>query len=61
MAGQVALTGQIWSYGANLSAWGAKLGVPDPIGGLSRTARWLPMVNVLLVGLASAWRVCCWC
>ncbi|HZN35775.1 MAG TPA: hypothetical protein VFB80_18225, partial [Pirellulaceae bacterium] len=51
LAGQVALSGQIWSYGANLAAWGTKAGVPDPIGGLSRTAKWLPVVNLLLTCL----------
>ncbi len=49
VAGHVALTGQVWSFGANLAAWGGKLGVSDPIGGLSRTARWLPVINLLLV------------
>jgi hypothetical protein len=47
----VALAGQVWSYGANLSAIGARLGISDPIGGLSRTAVWLPVVSVLLAGL----------
>ncbi|MDX1946404.1 MAG: hypothetical protein SFU86_13470 [Pirellulaceae bacterium] len=49
-AGHVALTGQLWSYGANLALIGTRLGVSDPIGGLASTARWLPAVN-LLVGL----------
>jgi hypothetical protein len=48
----LALAGQLWSYGANLAALGTKLGISDPIGGLSRTARWLPAVTVLLAGLA---------
>jgi hypothetical protein len=52
LALHVALTGQIWSYGANLSAIGSKLGISDPIGGLARTAHWLPVVSVLLAALA---------
>jgi hypothetical protein len=52
LALHLALSGQIWSYGANLSAIGSRLGISDPIGGLARTARWLPVVTALLAGLA---------
>jgi hypothetical protein len=48
LALQVALSGHIWSFGANLAAWGTKLGVPDPIEGLTRTAQWLPATNSVL-------------
>jgi hypothetical protein len=51
LALHVALTGQIWSYGANLSAIGSRLGISDPIGGLARTANWLPVVTALLAGM----------
>jgi hypothetical protein len=52
LALHVALSGQLWSYGANLSAIGTKLGISDPIGGLTRTSLWLPVVSVLLASLA---------
>ena len=52
LALHVAVSGQIWSYGANLAAIGTRLGISDPIGGLARTARWLPVVSALLVFLA---------
>src|SRR5262245_51103471 len=48
IAGHIALTGQIWSYGANLASLGSRLGVSDPVGGLARTAVWLPPLNQLL-------------
>ncbi|HEX5105514.1 MAG TPA: hypothetical protein VFV87_16965, partial [Pirellulaceae bacterium] len=47
LALHIALTGQIWSYGANLSVIGARLGISDPVGGLARTALWLPVVSAL--------------
>jgi hypothetical protein len=50
-AGQIALTGQMWSYGANLSLLGTRLGVSDPIGGLKRTEAWLPPTNLALAGV----------
>ncbi len=50
-AGQIALTGQIWSYGANLSLLGTRLGVSDPIGGLKRTEAWLPPINLALAAV----------
>ena len=43
----VAIAGQAWSYGANLSVIGLRLGVSDPVGGLKRTERWLPVVTCL--------------
>jgi hypothetical protein len=51
VAGQVAITGQLWSYGANLSLLGTRLGVSDPIGGLKRTEVWLPPLNLALAGV----------
>ena len=51
LALHLALAGQIWSYGANLSAIGSRLGISDPIGGLARTANWLPVVTALLAGM----------
>lgn len=48
---QVAVSGHVWSFGANLAAWGAKLGVADPVDGLARTARWLPATNLALVSI----------
>lgn len=50
-AGIFALAGHLWSYGANLAAWGERLGVNDTIGGLTRIERWLPSLS-LLIGLA---------
>lgn len=43
----IAVTGQVWFLGANIAALGNRLGVPDPVGGLTRTSRWLPGVNSL--------------
>jgi hypothetical protein len=60
VAGHVAVTGQIWSYGANLAALGKRLGISDPVAGLTRTAKWLPAVNLLLAALvciANLWLV----
>jgi hypothetical protein len=51
VAAHVALSGQLWSWGANFSAWGARAGIPEPIAGLSRTAKWLPAINLLLAGI----------
>jgi hypothetical protein len=51
MAGVLALAGHVWSYGANLAAWGERLGISDTIGGLTRIDRWLPGFT-LAVGLA---------
>lgn len=42
----VALTGQVWSYGANLANLGSKLGISDTIGGLKRTSYWLPVITI---------------
>src|SRR5207249_609542 len=50
-AAHVALTGQIWSYGANFAALGERLGVSDPVAGLVRTAKWLPIVNLMLAAI----------
>jgi|GEM_PF-1211137 len=50
-AGILALAGHLWSYGANLAAWGERLGIDDTIGGLTRIERWLPSLSLLL-GLA---------
>ncbi|MEX2176329.1 MAG: hypothetical protein WD872_18345 [Pirellulaceae bacterium] len=51
LAVQAAFAGQLWSYGANLSVLGARLDISDPIGGLARTERWLPPVNLALAAL----------
>jgi hypothetical protein len=45
---EVALTGQLWRHGALLSSIGSRLGVPDPIGGLVRTEKWLVPLNLLI-------------
>src|SRR5262249_3886896 len=45
---QVAFTGQLWRHGARLAALGSRFDVPDPIGGLVRTEKWLIPVNVLI-------------
>lgn len=50
-AGIFALAGHLWSFGANLAAWGERLGVNDTIGGLTRIERWLPWLS-LTIGLA---------
>lgn len=47
-AGVFALAGHLWSYGANLAAWGERLGVSDTIGGLTRIDRWLPWLTLVL-------------
>ncbi|WP_425616778.1 hypothetical protein NA78x_000433 [Anatilimnocola sp. NA78] len=48
LAGVIALAGHLWSFGANLAAWGEKLGISDTVGGLTRIDRWLPTVTLLL-------------
>jgi hypothetical protein len=48
LAGQTAIAGQDWSYGANWSVLGLRLGVSDPVAGLKRTERWLPVVSYLI-------------
>ncbi|QDU31737.1 hypothetical protein ETAA8_68970 [Anatilimnocola aggregata] len=57
-AGVFALAGHLWSFGANLAAWGEKLGISDTIGGLTRIERWLPnltlVVGLLICGLELA-------
>jgi hypothetical protein len=50
---QIALTSHLWSYGANLAAWGERLGIADPVGGLVRTEKWLVPANLLLTIVAS--------
>ena len=47
-AGYVALTGVMWRQGARLASAGDRWGVPDAVGGLKRTAGWLPVVNMLV-------------
>ncbi|MGI8979196.1 MAG: hypothetical protein ACR2FY_08220 [Pirellulaceae bacterium] len=69
-AGYISITGQIWSYGANLADLGSRWGISDTIGGLQRTSHWLPAIligitaPVCLMGLAAVlgheqleWRV----
>jgi hypothetical protein len=51
----LAIAGQAWSYGANLSVIGTRAGISDPIGGLVRTERWLVPTLLTLAGLVSAW------
>ena len=46
-AGYVALTGHLWSYGANLAVIGSRLGISDPVAGLARINRWLPALSYL--------------
>jgi len=53
LALHTAVCGQLWFYGANLAAWGARLGIADPLEGLKRTDRWLPALQVMLSGLAT--------
>jgi hypothetical protein len=42
----VALTGRMWRQGAELAALGTRVGMPDPLGHLRRTALWLPAVTL---------------
>jgi hypothetical protein len=51
----LAIAGQAWSYGANLSVIGTRAGISDPIGGLVRTERWLVPTLLTLAALVSAW------
>lgn len=56
----VAMTGHVWSYGANLADWGTRLGVSDTIGGLKRTSYWLPAISIgitAVVSVVSLWAV----
>jgi hypothetical protein len=50
----LAIAGQAWSYGANLSVIGTHLGISDPIGGLVRTERWLVPTLLVLATVVSA-------
>jgi hypothetical protein len=50
----VAITGHVWSYGANLADWGTRLGVSDTIGGLKRTSHWLPAISIGITAVVSA-------
>lgn len=47
-AGMFALAGHLWSYGANLAAWGERISISDTIGGLTRLERWLPWLTLVL-------------
>lgn len=49
----VALTGTLWRRGANLAAWGLRMGISDPVAALRRTNQWLPVTSAMLT-LASA-------
>ena len=44
----VALSGELWHRGAVLGLMGQRLGIADPVAGLTRTVRWLPAVSILL-------------
>ena len=46
-AGYIALTGHLWRWGANVARWAERVNIPDPIGKLAATSRWLPVVNIL--------------
>ncbi|MCE9524656.1 MAG: hypothetical protein K8R36_01220, partial [Planctomycetales bacterium] len=50
----VALTGQIWSFGANLANLGSQWGISDTIGGLKRTSYWLPAVSIGITAVVTA-------
>lgn len=50
----VALTGHLWSFGANLANWGTNWGVSDTIGGLKRTSYWLPVVSIGFTAIVCA-------
>ena len=50
----VALTGELWNRGARLARAGDRLGIAGSVGGLTRTALWLPAASILLtVGICS--------
>jgi hypothetical protein len=51
-AGYVTLTSRLWRQGLRIVWVANSWGVPDPVDGLKRTSRWLPIVN-LLVSAAS--------
>ncbi len=53
----VLLASRTWQMGVWWSAIGQQLGVSDPVGGLSRANRWLPIGNLALAGLATAWSI----
>jgi hypothetical protein len=57
LAGYVAFTGYVWYTGASWADVGRRLGIFEPVEGLRRTARWLPVANLGLaavVAVASA-------
>jgi hypothetical protein len=47
-AGYATLTGLLWRQGARIATVASSWGVRDPIGGLKRTAGWLPAVNLIM-------------
>jgi hypothetical protein len=51
LALHTAICGQLWFHGASWAAWAARLGISQPLEGLKRTDRWLPLFQVLLTGL----------
>ncbi len=46
-ASYVMLTSLLWRSGIGIAKLGARLGVPEPVEGLTRLARWLPAVTAL--------------
>jgi hypothetical protein len=55
IAAYVAFSGELWNRGALLSVVAARLGVSDPVGGLSRAVLWLPSVSLALeLGISAA-------
>ena len=52
-AGYVAITGHLWSYGANFASLGSKWGISDTVGGLARTAWWLPASSIGITAVGS--------
>jgi len=53
VSGYVAITCIAWRRGIELSVLGRRWGVPNPVAGLKRVVRWLPVTSVLLTWAAT--------
>jgi hypothetical protein len=51
LAIHTAASGQLWFHGVRLAIWGRWLGIPEPLDGLKRADRWLPMVQTVLTAV----------
>jgi len=53
IAAYVALTGHLWKRGLHLARLGKRIGIPDAVPALARTALWLPIVSLVVTGISA--------